>query len=128
MGSVVQEQAVTSKPDYSRLKRDEIGTLLQLHRAGLTQTEIAQRLGCSQRTVSQWLSDLADTTEPAKLYLKGNALRMAQNIVKKGRAQDHVATLKGIGVLEEQQQQGLTVIVGGDAQVNIALLSPPSPE
>jgi hypothetical protein len=47
---------------------------------------------------------------------------MALSVVEKGSPKDHVNALKGLGVLEEQQQQGLTVIVGGDASINIGVL------
>lgn len=117
-------EALTLKPDYSRLSRTDIGLVYQLHKDGLTQAEIAQRLGCHQTTVSKWLKEFSDTTEPAKAYLRGSALKMAQHIVKKGRPVDHVAALKGLSVLHEEQQSGVTVIVGGGGTVNIGLLSP----
>lgn len=118
------EALVTSKKDYSRLSRSELGLIVQLHKDGFTQAQIAQRLGCAQQTVSKWLSELVDTTDAAKVYLRGSALAMAQNIVKKGRAVDHVAALKGLSVLHEEQQSGVTVIVGGGGTVNIGVLSP----
>jgi hypothetical protein len=53
---------------------------------------------------------------------------MSQNIVKNGRAADHVAALKGLSVLRDEQQTGVTVIVGGSGQVNIGIaLSPQLP-
>jgi DNA-binding transcriptional regulator YiaG len=122
--TALAETTATSKPDYSRLSQEEIVRLFNLHKAGLSQPQIAQELNCSQKTVSRWLQDFIDTTEPAKVYLRGNALRMAQNIVKKGRAVDHVAALKGLSVLHEEQQSGVTVIVGGGGTVNIGVLSP----
>ena len=113
---------VTDKPDYSRLSRSDVGVLLKLKRDGLTQAEIAQRLGCTQSTVSKWLTDLTDTTEPAKEFLKGSALRMAENIVKKGRAADHVAALKGLSVLQEQANAGVVIQIGvKDSDVSINL-------
>ncbi len=121
------EAPPTSTRDYSRLTRSDVGVLLKLRKDGLTQTEIAKRLGCSQRTVSQWCEDLQDTTDTSKLYLRGQALRMAQHIVKKGRAADHVAVLKGLSVLEESQQSGLVVQIGGGSNVQVNVqLSPPS--
>jgi transcriptional regulator with XRE-family HTH domain len=90
----------TSKPDYSRLTQAEIKLIFELRKDGLTQTEIAQRLGCSQRTVSEWLADLDDTTEVANLYLRGKALHMAKNVVQNGQARDHIRALEGVGALE----------------------------
>jgi DNA-binding transcriptional regulator YiaG len=101
------------KPKYDRLTRTDLGLLLKYRRQGLTQVEIAQRLGCSQSTVSKWLDDLTDSTEPAKEYLRGQALRMAQNIVKKGLARDHIQALNGLGVLHQQDTGSLTVVING---------------
>jgi predicted transcriptional regulator len=102
--------------------------MLRLRDEGLTQVQIAQRLDCDQSAVSQWLSKLADTTDTAKSYLRGSALRMAQNIVKKGRAADHVAALKGLSVLQEERTAGLVIQIGvKDSDVSITL-SPPVAE
>lgn len=84
----------------SVLRTEQVATLLQLHKLHKTQTEIAQTLGCDQGTVSRWLAKLTDSTELASTYLRGSALRMAKNVVNKGQARDHIAALKGIGVLE----------------------------
>lgn len=115
----VETPAVANTRKYRRLTISDVGMLLKLDKDGLTQVEIAQRLGCGQPAVSEWLAKCQDTSAPAKEYLRGSALRMAKNIVEKGQPRDHVATLKGIGVLEDEQRQGLTVIVQGDAQVNL---------
>ena len=115
---------LTPKPNYTRLTRSDVGVLLKLHKDGLTQMEIAKRLGCDQTTVSNWLVDLNDTTDVAKSYLRGQGLRMAQNIVRKGLPRDHVATLKGIGVLEDVAAQGFTVNIGiADSAVQVVLTS-----
>ncbi len=98
-------------PKYSRLTRSDLGVLLKLKRDGLTQAEIAQRLGCSQPTVSKWLDQFEDTTEHAKVFLRGSALRMAENVVKKGKARDHIQALKGIGVLEPDARD-INIAVG----------------
>jgi hypothetical protein len=112
-------------PKYRRLTISDVGVLLKLAKDGLTQVEIAQRLGCSQGAVSEWVSKCQDTTDPAKQYLRGQALRMAKNIVVNGAAKDHVAALKGLSVLDEPQQSGLTIQIGGNGQdIKIAVLSP----
>jgi transcriptional regulator len=98
--------------DRSRLTASEIGLLYQLHKDGLTQVEIAQRLGCTQPTVSKWLARFVDSTAPAKEYLRGQALRMAQNIVETGRAADHIKALEGINVLAPEHAGGITVQIG----------------
>lgn len=116
---------VKSKPDYTRLSQTDVGVLLKLHRDGLTQVQIAQRLGCSQKTVSKWLTDLTDSAETAKVYLRGKALQMAENVVKRGMARDHVATLKGIGVLaDDSANQGVIYQIGiKDSDVTFAPLN-----
>lgn len=124
-----EKQAPTShRKPTKRLTQGDVALLIQLHKDGKTQTEIAQRLDCDQAAVSRWLSKLADTSTVAKSYLRGSALKMAQNIVRNGLPRDHVATLKGINVLEDTDSSVPKVVVqigvqGGDVQVT---LSPPS--
>lgn len=114
-----------NKTKAKRLTQSEVGLLIQMHKEGKSQVEIAQLLGITQPAVHKWLQNLTDTTQPAKLYLRGSALRMAQNIVHRGAAKDHVVALKGLGVLEEQQQQGVTVLVGSGGVVNFGSSGPP---
>jgi len=114
-------------PKYKRLTNHDRAYILKAHADGLTQVEIAKRLGCHQSTVSEWLSDVQDSTELATAYLRGQALKMSQDIVKDGRPADKVATLKGLQVLAEQQHSSVTVIVGGSGQVNIGVGLSPTP-
>jgi len=100
-------------PKYRRLADIDRAFILKLSDAGRTQVEIAEQLRIAQSTVSQVLTAFTDTTADSKRYLRGQALPMARNIVKKGRAADHVAALKGLGVLEDQPSSGLTIVVGG---------------
>jgi hypothetical protein len=96
-----QQPSELHKGKGSTLRAEQIATLLQLHKLHKTQTEIAQAIGCDQGTVSRWLSKLTDTTELAGTYLRGQALRMAKNVVKSGQARDHIQALKGLRVLAE---------------------------
>jgi hypothetical protein len=110
------------------LTGSEVADVLRWHAQGLTQKQIADKFEPprSQSTISDIVRRLGiDNTTSAKAILRGGAADMALNIVKKGQPKDHVLALKGLGVLEEQQQQGLTVIVGGDATVNIGMLLSP---
>lgn len=102
---------VSCEKRTNRLTQIEIGLLLQLAKDGLTQAQIAQRLGITQQAVSKWLNATTDTTETARLYLRGSALRMARNVVQKGQARDHIQALKGIGVLE-QDRSDINIAVG----------------
>jgi transcriptional regulator len=95
-----QDASKSPRKPVHRLTAEEIGIMLRLRQDGLTQTEIAQRLDCDQKAVSKWLSKLADTTDAAKSYLRGSALRMAKNVVRNGQARDHIQALKGLRVLE----------------------------
>lgn len=117
----------TTRKPVKRLTQADIGLMLKYHGEGLPQTEIAKRLGCTQPVISAWLSDLTDSTDLSKLYLRGQSLKMARNIVKNGRAADHVATLKGLSVLHDEQQSSVTVIVGGAGRVNIGIGLSPTP-
>ena len=99
-------------PKYRRLTDDQRIAILQLAKAGKAQVEIAQAIGCDQGTVSRWLSACQDTTAQASTYLRGSALRMARNIVRKGRASDHIKALEGISVLSPTQGAGITVQIG----------------
>jgi orotate phosphoribosyltransferase-like protein len=100
-----QKTAPADTPSYSRLTDADRVTILKLHDEGLTQVEIAQRLNRSQSTISDTLSTFADTTLTAKRYLAAKALRMAENIVEQGQPRDHVAALKGLRVLAEDNSQ-----------------------
>ena len=116
---------VSCEKRTTRLTHSELALVLKLHQDGLTQDQIAQRFGVTQQAISKWLAATTDTTETAKLYLRGKALAMAENIVKKGRAADHVAALKGLSVLSEEKTAGLTIQIGiKDSDVNLTL-SPP---
>ena len=109
-----------SEPDQARA--------VQWMKAGLSRQAIANRLGVDVLALGAWMAtiDTLDTTEAAKFYLRNQALPMAENIVTKGKPRDHVATLKGLSVLEDDQRGGVVVNVGGNALVQIANpLSPP---
>ena len=110
-------------PKYRRLTDDQRIAILQLAKAGKAQVEIAQAIGCDQGTVSRWLSACQDTTAQASTYLRGSALRMARNIVRKGRASDHIKALEGISVLSPTQGAGITVQIGIKADT-VKLIAP----
>jgi len=95
---------------------------LRYHAEGLTQVQIAQRLGCDQSNVSRWLSQCQDTTVEASAYFRGRALPMAEKIVKRGRPSDLIKALQGVGVLQEERGSGLVVQIGiKDSDVQISL-------
>ena len=105
-----------------RLTDTDKAFALRYEADGLTQVEIAKRLGVTQSAISQWLATCRDTTSEAGLYLRGRALPMAEKIVKKGRPSDLIKALQGVGVLHEERQSGLVVQIGiKDSDVSISL-------
>ena len=126
MPSSALDQAAEPKPDYSRLTRAEISSLVALHRAGKTQTEIAQSLNCSISTVHKWVHELTDTTEISKLKLRASASDLTDRLIAKAKAPDILEILDRLGVAEKRQQEsgkgGVTVLVGGhDARVQVQI-------
>lgn len=108
----------------------EVGDILRWHAEGLTQVQIATRFdppksqSCISDTLAKYGTDrLADS----KAILRGGAADMALNIIKHGKPKDQVQALKGLGVLEEKQNGGITVHVGRGGMVNLGtLVSPPA--
>jgi hypothetical protein len=96
-----KQTAPAESPSYTRLTDADRITILKLHDEGLTLTAIAQRLDRSVSTIHDVVHTYAPTTDLAKRKLAANALRMAENIIENGQPRDHVATLKGLRVLEE---------------------------
>lgn len=114
MSSSVQQQAeaiaehalANAKPDYSRLTRAEIGSILSLARAGKTQTEIAQALGCNVSTVSRWLEKLDDTTELAKQRLRNSAEALSERVIRDADVDQSLEVLDRLDVLPKKQSEG----------------------
>lgn len=122
----VKKAKPANTPAYRRLTDADRVLALQLAERGNTQTVIAQQLGVTQSSISQWLSHCQDSTKPATQYLRGSALRMARNIVQKGRAADHIKALEGINVLAPEHVAGITVQIGIKADT-VKLVAPLSP-
>jgi IS30 family transposase len=109
-------------PKYRRLTPEQRALIRDLRKADKSQTEIAQIVGCDQSTVSKWLAELTDSTADASEYLRGQALPMAEKIVKRGRPSDLIKALQGVGVLQEERSAGLVVQLGiKDSDVTISL-------
>ena len=118
----------THEPKYKRLTHDQQLAILRLHKLGKTQPEIAQVIGCHQTSVCRWLQACDDSTAEATAFLRGQALPMAQSIVKYGKAADKVNVLKGINVIEQTAATGLTIQIGGAGEVKIGVLMAPQPQ
>jgi hypothetical protein len=119
------EATPAESPSYHRTTAAERMVIVALSDKGLTQTAIAQQLSRSLSTVNGVLQEYAPTTDLAKRKLRASALQMAENIIDNGLPRDHVQALKGLGVLEETQQQGFTVNIGiSDSVVQVQVLAP----
>jgi len=116
-------------PSYSRLTDADRITILKLADLGLTQVEIAQRLGRAQSTISDVLALYTDTTIEAKRYLRASAMRLATRLVEKGSPKTDVQALKGLAVLEEERSTGLVIQIGGTGHdVKVAVLHNSTPQ
>ncbi|HMJ58285.1 MAG TPA: helix-turn-helix domain-containing protein [Gemmatimonadales bacterium] len=109
----------------ARLTDEQKVAILQLDKLGKEQLEIAQLVGCHQSSVSRWLSQFVDTSHAARAYALGNALPTMESVLRYGKAADKVNVLKGIGVLTEQQNTGLTIQIGGTGDLKVAVLLSP---
>jgi hypothetical protein len=111
----------------------EVADILRWHAQGLTQQQIADKFEPprAQSAISDILSRFGpDRTVEAKAILRSGSADMALNILKNGKPKDQVVALKGLNVLDEQQQSGLTIEVISTAEgalgIKIATLSPRS--
>lgn len=105
-------------PSYKRLTDAERLLILQLHDKGWSQLKISQHLSRSVSTVHDVIQAYAPTVDMAKRKLRAGAAKMAENIVERGDPRDHIQALKGLGVLQDEQSQGFTVLVGSGGVVN----------
>lgn len=130
---MIVEQLPSRIVDRSHLTARELGWVLKLADDGLTQTEIAQRLNCSQATISRVLSDFDDTRTIARKRLHASADAIAERLTKTKHAPTMLEVLRDVGVTEKQapsagSKGGVTVLVGaGAGTVNIQLNASLSP-
>ncbi len=126
------KQAEQSEPpskqySYKRLTDSERIAILAQHDKGESYEAIAKRLNRSTATIHDVIKAYSPTVNLAKRRLQAAAEDMADNIIKIGLPRDHVATLKGINVLEESDSSVPKVVVqigvlGGDVQVSLSPL------
>jgi len=89
--------------------------------------EIAQELGCSQPTVSKWLTIVKDPLEEARHILRQGAPKLAATVVNTKHAPTALETLRDLQVSEKRAPDagkgaGVTVLVGAEdtsVQVNL---------
>ena len=73
-------------PKYSRLTLANIELILKLQAEGVTQTQIAQIVGCSQATVSQALSRIKDAPNLLQALAKAESVPMLQRWIRASKA------------------------------------------
>lgn len=88
--------------DHSHLTREEIALVRQMYRAGKTQVDIAQFLGCSQPTVSKWLEVVNDPLDDAKHILREGSPDLAKRILKDADVEESLEVLDRLGVAEKR--------------------------
>jgi hypothetical protein len=114
------------------LSPEEIADVLYWRGKGLTQEQIAAKFDPPkhQSTISRCLREWGhDRTAEAKRMIRAAAPRMVKEIVDGNDLKTKAVLLKGVSVLEEQQQQGVTVLVGNGGTVNLGqAFSPPAIE
>jgi predicted transcriptional regulator len=107
--ALCSHQALTANKNLSTA---ELALMVKMHKAGKTQTQIAQALGCSQQNVSYHLQQLgSDTRELAEYVLDAglyqDALRL-RDITEKGNDDNAVKAIKlkwqARGVIQSGQQ------------------------
>lgn len=114
--------------DYSRLSMAEESLILKLADDGLTQTQIAQRVGCSQPTVSNVLSEFADTRHIARKRLNSSAAAIAERLSQTKHAPTMLEVLRDLEVTTKQApagagKGGVTVVIGAtDSQVQVNII------
>lgn len=112
-----REEPETHSQRSYRLTDTDRAFALKYATDGLSQVEIAKRLGKNQSSISRWLGECADTTDAAKAYFRGQALGMAVDIRRTGRAADKVKVLEGLEVLKAHNVSPIVnVLVGMPGQ------------
>ena len=119
-------QVLGTGPLYSRLTVDDVSLILRYHGDGLSQTEIAQRLGKHQTSIGRVIRKLgSDSSDIAKALFRARAYRSAvrvTRIAEKGRPEDALKAAKVVlaasGVIEGVSaiNLGVQVIIGTPQQ------------
>jgi predicted transcriptional regulator len=127
--------------DLSRLAPSEVILALRLREDGLTQTQIAHRLNCSQSTISDLLAAYLDTRVLATAHLRGAALQLAKRVTRDPDVDQALEVLTRIDVVTKASSGGsaaaaVVVVVGMPGQpaglapqayVDVVSATPPPP-
>lgn len=107
----------------THLTAEDIADILFWNRKGLTQEQIAAKFvpPKHQSTISRCLAEWGhDRTAEAKRMVRAAGPRLVKDIVDGEDLKTKALLLKGSGVLEEQQQHVLNILVGGGSAVTFA--------
>ena len=113
MSEGLRQQAEAIANTYSRRippedKPNDVrdAKVLSLDKQGFTQTEIAQKLGVSQATISRILDRYVDTRELAKLRLHNSAASLAERVIQDADVEQSLEVLDRIDVVVKRQGEG----------------------
>lgn len=115
----VSQDRTTERPPLKhpakgkRLSQLQLVQILNLHKAGKNNTEIAGIVGCDDSTVGSVLNRFgADTRDLARAALEAGAVKLAQTVVK---TKDSAVALKTLGKLdvvrEDQAGAGTNILI-----------------
>jgi hypothetical protein len=111
----------------SKLTIEQLEALVSLRKLEKTQAEIAEALGCNQATVSRYCQALSPTGQYADAFLRASQGLLAEKFIDKAKGSDILDLLgrfETIPAGNDGGKGGITVIVGGDAQVQINAFAP----
>lgn len=101
--------------------------ILKLAADDLNQTEIAQRVGCSQSSVSRLLTEFTDSRRYARAILDRDAASVAARLAQTKHAPTMLELMRDLGVTEKkapvgESKGGVTVLIGvkdSDVQIQV---------
>jgi hypothetical protein len=114
--ALAEAERVESDKAYTRMSATDKALVVQLAATGdKSQAQIATFMGCAPSTVSRILAECKDMAPAAKAFIQGQAMAMAENVVKNGSPDLHAKVLERFGAIppEEKSGEGPFVIVLG---------------
>lgn len=117
MGTLIRQRT----PTYTRLTPEQQLRIWELHDEHLSQSAIAQRLGCHSSSVSRVLAKARDTRAHALRFLQLRALSFAQRIEAEADVEQSLEVLDRLDVAPRKDRSS------GPGQVNIVIGMPGQP-
>lgn len=88
------------------LSREDEARILELKAEGLTQAEIAGRVGCHQSTVSRTLAEYDDSRPQARKYLEAQAHELTKRLVRDAKPEVILRILGKLDVVRDDDNRG----------------------